>query len=60
MSDAMERIIADAMCKSRDYAFDAAIELCEALASEGHNAECCVTALRKFKERMPRPPSDAN
>lgn len=54
------RMIADTMHKSREDAFNAAIELCEALARDGHSAECCVQALRDFKAQLPASPSAQN
>jgi hypothetical protein len=59
-TSATDRIIAEAMRTSRDNALDAAIELCEEFAAAGHNAACCVRALKDLKAMMPAPPSAQN
>lgn len=58
--DTVKRIIAGATCYARDKALDAAILLCEAMAVEGHSAECCARAIRDLKEKLSRAPSEAN
>lgn len=50
MTEASDRIVAEAMRQARDNAIDAAIEICEMMT--GHSAECCVAALRDFKDNM--------
>lgn len=57
MSEASDRIVAEAMRQSRNIALDAAIEICEMFAATGHSAACCVKAIRDLKEMMPPPPS---
>jgi hypothetical protein len=60
MSEETGRIIAEAMRTSRDSALDAAIEICEEFARTGHNAACCVKALRDFKSMLPSAPNKGN
>lgn len=57
MDNWINRIIAEAIRLARDDALDAAIQVCEEFAKTGHNAECCVRALRDLKDMLPRPPS---
>lgn len=56
-------IIDMAIRTSRDNSLTAAIEVCQVLADEsGHNAACCVKALKDFRDTISsmRPPADAN
>ena len=47
-----DRKLADAILKTTNMTLDAAIELCEAIASRGLSAESCVMGLRDFKSQL--------
>lgn len=55
-----DRLIADVVRQIRNNTLDAAIEACEPFAETSRGANHCLRAIRKLKESLPPPPSDAN
>lgn len=53
-------LITAAVCGSRDYALEQAIEICESIAAGGGSAQDCAVALKKIRAELPQPPSRQN